>query len=72
MHETPPDVYDRPTPRQLMDVRLAQVLPPDARRTLRRLVMIDPDVPIGGSKARTAALDTADQQLKRTYPEYFR
>lgn len=67
-----PDRFFRPTPRELTEyVRVAQVLPLEVRTLLKQISMIDPDVPVGGSKNRTEALDIAIQQVKRLHPHLF-
>lgn len=47
-------------------------LPSIAQEVLKKAAAIEPEVPVGTSKARTEALDEAITEIKRRFHQYFR
>ncbi len=47
-------------------------LPSIAQEVLKKAAAIEPEAPVGTSKARTEALDEAITEIKRRFHQYFR
>lgn len=47
-------------------------LPSIAQEVLKKVAAIEPEAPVGTSKARTEALDEAITEIKRRFHQYFR
>lgn len=58
--------------KQLPENLCRNPLPPIARSILKKAAAIEPEAPVGTSKARTEALDEAIREVKRRFHQYFR
>lgn len=58
--------------KQLPEHPCRNPLPPIARSILKKAASIEPEAPLGTSRARTEALDEAIREVKRLFHQYFR
>lgn len=58
--------------KQLPEHLCRNPLPPIAQSILKKAAAIEPEAPVGTSKARTEALDEAITEIKRRFHQYFR
>lgn len=58
--------------KQLPEHPCRNPLPPIAQSILKKAASIEPEAPLGTSRARTEALDEAIREVKRRFHKYFR